>query len=253
MKVLVVGDSCLDIFKYGLCERLSPEAPVPIFKPIDFTTKSGMAGNVYDNFISLGVNCELITNIVQPVKTRFVDKHTNQQLMRLDESDSIHRIPNTELPMQGWDAVVISDYNKGFLTLDDIHSITSVAKLNGSITFLDTKKTLTEDSINFLSNVDFIKINENEYNKNKLALTQYSGSLIVTLGNRGAMFNNTVYPTERVANVLDLSGAGDTFLSALVFKFIETKNTKESIDFANKCASWVITQRGVTTIDLNKI
>lgn len=30
IKVLVIGDGCLDIFRYGKCERLSPEAPVPI-------------------------------------------------------------------------------------------------------------------------------------------------------------------------------------------------------------------------------
>ena len=33
MKILVVGDSCLDTFIYGDIERIAPEAPVPVIKP----------------------------------------------------------------------------------------------------------------------------------------------------------------------------------------------------------------------------
>ena len=31
MNVLVVGDSCKDVFIYGDIERISPEAPDPVF------------------------------------------------------------------------------------------------------------------------------------------------------------------------------------------------------------------------------
>ncbi len=37
MNVLVIGDSCEDIFVYGNIIRLSPEAPVPILQPIKET------------------------------------------------------------------------------------------------------------------------------------------------------------------------------------------------------------------------
>ena len=33
MRVLVIGDSCQDVFVYGDIERISPEAPVPVFVP----------------------------------------------------------------------------------------------------------------------------------------------------------------------------------------------------------------------------
>jgi bifunctional ADP-heptose synthase (sugar kinase/adenylyltransferase) len=34
-KVLVIGDSCTDVFRYGNCDRLCPEAPVQYLnKPI---------------------------------------------------------------------------------------------------------------------------------------------------------------------------------------------------------------------------
>ena len=49
MKLLVIGDSCTDVFKYGEVNKLSPEAPVPVIKPEKETTNPGMAGNVVAN------------------------------------------------------------------------------------------------------------------------------------------------------------------------------------------------------------
>ena len=34
MKILVIGDSCKDVFVYGTIERLAPEAPIPVIKPL---------------------------------------------------------------------------------------------------------------------------------------------------------------------------------------------------------------------------
>ena len=74
MKILVIGDSCTDVFIYGSCNRLAPEAPVPIFEPIKTVTNDGMAGNVVANLRKLGVgNVELITNREQITKTRYVE------------------------------------------------------------------------------------------------------------------------------------------------------------------------------------
>ena len=33
MRVLLIGDSCTDVYVYGDVKRLNPEAPVPILKP----------------------------------------------------------------------------------------------------------------------------------------------------------------------------------------------------------------------------
>ena len=30
-KVLLIGDDCVDVYRYGTIDRISPEAPVPIF------------------------------------------------------------------------------------------------------------------------------------------------------------------------------------------------------------------------------
>ena len=63
MKILIIGESCRDIFVYGKVERISPEAPVPIFKPIRQTENGGMAKNVEANLKVMGYEVDLITNL----------------------------------------------------------------------------------------------------------------------------------------------------------------------------------------------
>ena len=96
MKVLVVGDSCKDKFIYGECKRICPEAPVPVFNPINRTENGGMAKNVYNNLKSLAPdwNIKLLTNDTKIEKTRLVDIKTNQMLLRVDENDQCERISN---------------------------------------------------------------------------------------------------------------------------------------------------------------
>ena len=62
MKILVIGDSCKDVFIYGKVNRLCPEAPVPVFIPQRKTETGGMAANVYENIESLEVEVDLVTN-----------------------------------------------------------------------------------------------------------------------------------------------------------------------------------------------
>jgi len=43
MKILLIGDSCIDKYVYGDAKRLSPEAPVPVLNYIRTTKTEGMA------------------------------------------------------------------------------------------------------------------------------------------------------------------------------------------------------------------
>ena len=72
MKLLVIGDSCVDKFIYGTCDRICPEAPVPVFNPIKVKKNGGMAKNVQANIEALGVDCDIITNGELITKTRYV-------------------------------------------------------------------------------------------------------------------------------------------------------------------------------------
>ena len=206
--------------------------------------------NVYNNLLALDVKWDIITNKNQPKKIRYVDETSNQMLLRKDINDNIDQINSTileKIEYNKYAAVVISDYNKGFLTAKDIQKISK----NHSLVFMDTKKTITP----WADSVDFIKVNQKEYDANEEYLKcDFEGQLIVTKGREGAILNNSKkFPIEYKYAARDLSGAGDTFLAALVASYIKNNDICEAIKFANKCASWVVTQRGVTIIDINKI
>ncbi len=252
VKILVVGDGCTDVYVYGKCDRLCPAAPVPVFIPVHRKTNLGMAGNVYENILSLGLECELVCNDASKiVKTRFVEHKNNHMIMRLDKGDvSDERIFERIKDRQKWvnyikqfDAIIISDYNKGFLSEKDIEFISS----NHDMVFLDTKKLLGS----YARNCKFIKVNEYEYERSKHLLENLQDwiqeSLIVTLGSKGCRYKEGTYPVKRV-EVKDLTGAGDSFLAGLVHKYIETNNIKISIEYANECATKVVQQRGVSTL-----
>lgn len=244
MKILVIGDSCTDIFIYGNVSRLCPEAPVPVFEPSRTVTNDGMAGNVRANLESLGAKVELITNKEQITKTRYVDSKSNQMFLRVDTLDRVKS--GFDINRVDWnvDAVIVSDYDKGFLSEDDINLISG----RHPLTFIDTKKPI---NLQTFSDYTYIKMNEFEWElceKKGAKYSDWADKLIVTMSERGCLYQNEVYPVNRDIEVRDLSGAGDTFMASLVFKYVETKDLVESIKFANECATKVVQKRGVTTI-----
>ena len=243
--ILVIGDSCRDVFVYGDCKRICPEAPVPVFNPCYTTKNPGMASNVSRNLESLGSEVELITNTGQMNKTRFVEKNSNQMLVRVDDIDKVESLQLKDIEQLPWDkykAVVISDYNKGFLSKEIIRFIATKHPL----TFLDTKKLLGD----WAENISFIKINEFEHKKNFERLPNYPfilDKMIVTIGSKGCKYKNKIYSVPEVS-VKDVSGAGDTFLAGLVTNYLKHNNIEQAIKFANECATIVVQKRGVTTL-----
>lgn len=246
MKVLVIGDSCIDIFIYGTANRLCPEAPVPVFIPKRQTETGGMAANVYENIESLKVDVDLITNTEPITKTRYVEEKTNHQIIRVDsDATKSKRIEGVEhIPFDLYDVIIISDYNKGFLEYDDIEFICS----KHDTVFIDTKKIINEKMLG----AKFIKINEHEY-ENNIAAGQYFkefyNKLIVTMSGRGCKYMDKEYNVDEV-EVRDNSGAGDTFISALVIEYCKSKDIDKSIGYANECATIAVQHKGVTKIGL---
>ena len=252
MRVLVIGDSCEDIFIYGDIIRLSPEAPVPILQPIKETKNGGMALNVYNNFLSLGVEVDIITNEKSQIrKVRYVDNRSSQMVLRIDENDECEEIDeitrmhicNNQYQNKTYDAIVISDYCKGFLSKTDIELL---CKFNKNV-FVDTKKDLGD----WIFEADFIKINDLEHRKNLKFISTNSGKLkdklIVTRGKHGCEFNNKVFGAEEVV-VRDVSGAGDTFLAGLVVEYVRTNDIIKAINFAQECTKIVVQKHGVSTV-----
>lgn len=246
IKILVIGELCKDEFIYGSAHRICPEAPVPVFIPQNTTVNDGMAGNVVNNINGLGFEVFKFIHQNTPItKTRYIDKKSNQMLLRVDSGEeNIDKIRIGELSdLHKYDVVIVSDYDKGFITNDDLCSIA----LNSRFSVLDTKKTLSDD---IAKGFNFIKLNEQEYNNNKHLS---KSNLLITLGSRGVLYNDRLYPQKNPMETIDVSGAGDTFVSAFTINYILTKDLDASIDFANKCASVVVSKRGVVPIKLTDL
>ena len=241
LKVLLIGDSCTDEYVYGSCERLNPEAPVPILKYSRKEIKKGMAWNVRENIESFGIEVYMITNQETITKTRYIDEKYNQQILRVDNEPDLKPM-NYDLPDGHFDALVISDYDKGFLSNEKVFEL--VEWFDGPV-FIDSKKTkLPKESC-------FVKINDLEFSK----LDNPSDNLIITRGSKGAEYQGKLYPGEKV-DIFDAVGAGDTFLSALVYFYLKCGKIEEAIPYANKAAAIAVSNFGtyiLTKEDVNEI
>lgn len=246
--MLVIGESCKDIYIYGSVERFAPEAPAPVFLELSRNENPGMAANVARNLVSLGIECEISTNEnwEDITKTRFMDDRTNHMFIRVDKNDSDYgkiRIDEVIDKLLSFDAIIISDYNKGFLSKEHIQKIGSLHPL----VLLDTKKMLGS----WCETVKYIKINGSEYENSKDQISQnILDKLIVTRGKEGCTFKDKTFKVKRVS-IKDVSGAGDTFIAALTCKLVNKESIESSIEFANKCATAVVQKRGVSVVNDN--
>jgi D-beta-D-heptose 7-phosphate kinase/D-beta-D-heptose 1-phosphate adenosyltransferase len=239
--ILVIGESSRDVFVYCDALRLCPDVPVPVLNVIDQSENPGMAKNVQRNIKSLIENCDIITNDnwFNVTKTRYVHEKSNHTFFRVDSSHKIAKIDLSKIDYE-YEIIVISDYDKGFLSADDIELICS----NHSNVFIDTKKILGS----WADKARFIKINDFEYkNSEKYITNNLANKIIHTMGSDGCEYMGVNYSVDKV-EVKDVSGAGDTFMAGLVIKYFETKNIEESIKFANKCASTVVRHKGVSVL-----
>ena len=230
MKVLLIGDSCTDVYVYGDVKRLNPEAPVPILEPKREETSRGMAWNVYNNMLAFGLDVYMITQEESITKTRYIHEASNQQILRVDDEPEVKPIEYEPPSSDDWyDIMVISDYNKGFITQEEMFRL--VEWFDGPI-IIDSKK-------NVLPKGAFIKINELE----SKTLEKDLSNVIVTKGGEGAEYNNKFFPAEKV-KVRDVVGAGDTFLAALTYGYMNHNNMEKAIPIANKAAAIAVSHPG---------
>ncbi len=150
-KILVIGDLMIDHYLWGECERISPEAPIPIVNIDDENTVLGGAGNVVNNLVALGAqtdilsvigDCDignelgtLLSNInvstnhlvkekgrLSSKKSRIIASH--QQVIRYDRESDYDISEKSQQTLfdqykkilKQYDIVLLSDYGKGVLT-----------------------------------------------------------------------------------------------------------------------------------------
>jgi len=238
-KVLLIGDSCIDQYVYGTCDRINPEAPVPILKYTRQERVDGMVYNVRNNLQAFGLDVTTITQKENIFKTRYIDERYSQQILRVDTEGELKPL-GYDLPQERFNALVISDYDKGFITSRRLFEL--VEWFDGPI-FIDSKKTVlpVDDA--------FIKINNHEYDKLQNA---NHDNLIITRGSKGAEYRGTLYPGEKVSTY-DVCGAGDTFLSALVYFYLLYGKIETAIPYANKAASIAVSNFGTYILNQKDI
>ena len=247
--ILIIGDSCEDKYIFGECKRLSPEQPIPVLDQTHVETRPGMAGNVEENFKAFGDQTLLLKQRETIIKTRFVDSNSKYQLLRLDETPKVTRITSAEVQMalmhMNPDALVISDYDKGYITSEDL--LTLCNHFNRPV-FVDTKKTRLFQKDNV-----YWKINKKEYDALDKDYLPDDTNLIVTLGSKGVSYSGIIYKSEKVP-CFDVCGAGDTFMASLVHRFLQGDgDIIQSIDFANRCAAISVQYPGAYHLNQDEI
>jgi D-beta-D-heptose 7-phosphate kinase/D-beta-D-heptose 1-phosphate adenosyltransferase len=222
LKILLIGDDCVDVYQFGTVDRISPEAPVPVFKLSHSEERGGMARNVKLNLEKLGCKVDYLSGKTS-TKTRLIDSRSKQHIVRIDNDVVSDPITFETIIPPGYDAIVISDYEKGTISYGMVQDL--IKEFKGPV-FIDTKK---KDLAKFQG--AFVKINELEHSK----LISECNNLIVTLGDKGSRYHSKIYPAVSV-DVSDVCGAGDTFLSALTVQYLLTNDIIEAILFANVAA-----------------
>jgi len=135
--------------------------------------------------------------------------------------------------------VVVSDYNKGFLAENDIAWLSRFKHC-----FIDTKKR----NLGGLGPAWF-KINAAE----EAALISRPTNLIVTNGPEGATHNMTTVAPGFPADVVDVCGAGDTFLAAFAYAMTKGSNVPSAMSFANRCAAITCTHIGTYALKEHEV
>jgi D-beta-D-heptose 7-phosphate kinase/D-beta-D-heptose 1-phosphate adenosyltransferase len=173
-RVAVVGDVMLDAYLLGRIDRISPEAPVPVFQIEREEHMLGGAANVAKCLVALGARAGIVGVVGNDANARLlrdecrnigIDDHLvadpdrpttlksrviaqQQQMIRLDRerpgsvTDAVERelIDAARAAVAEADGVVISDYSKGALTDAVCRATIEAANRKGVPVVVDPKR-----------------------------------------------------------------------------------------------------------------
>ncbi|WP_297597857.1 D-glycero-beta-D-manno-heptose-7-phosphate kinase [uncultured Cetobacterium sp.] len=301
LRVAVVGDMMLDDYLIGTVERISPEAPVPVVSVKEERFVLGGAANVVNNLSTLGAKAvcfgvigedfdgdrlinELEKKLIETsgvvrsttrptiVKRRIIGG--NQQLLRLDWEDARPisadleelLIKQIEENLDGLNAVILSDYDKGVLTPKVVKRIISLCREKGIIVTVDPKP---KNAMNYVgatsmtpnrkeameclgkkSFEDILDIGRELKEKlqlNNLLLTRSEEGM--SLFQEDGIINIPTYAKE----VFDVTGAGDTVISVFTLACAAGVTLHEAAKIANTAAGVVVGKMGTSTVTKEEI
>lgn len=255
-KLALIGDFMRDVFIYGTCTRLNPEGPAPLVDQHHVVTRYGGAGNVFENFKSLGVSADLffandLDNL--SVKTRIIANNTvvcrYDQDCIADNTALLAKLHTTDFSQYPY--VVISDYAKGSVFgIKDI-----ISKITAPV-IVDPKQ-----SFDNYTGAWCIKPNLQEFERwygpfshatlRTFALANNHELVIVTRGSYGVTYywqGQCVDLPATSYKVADVTGAGDCFLAAFVYALMQGNTVPKAIASANYAAGISVSQLGTYTL-----
>jgi D-beta-D-heptose 7-phosphate kinase/D-beta-D-heptose 1-phosphate adenosyltransferase len=301
-KVLVIGDIMVDAydFCYSSASRPSPEKEgTKVYLASKTTQVLGGAGNVAANLASLGVQTTLIglcgddgrsidvkkmcsdigimpqliidESRVTTLKTRiYIDDNYHmrrdiENRHKVSEQISRKVIDIVDDVVSHFDAVILSDYDKGLFTEKNAPKL--IRKCNNNLpVIVDFKPsnshyfkgaTVVSPNLSEASTLipKFSVINSQIYIK-KLYELLGAENVMVTLGAEGLIIydGDDSFRIDGVSvPAIDPCGCGDTVRACLTVGLISGLSLKEAGDFANYAASKVVQKLGTNTLRLDEI
>jgi len=304
-RILLLGDIMLDKYVYGTVARISPEAPVPVLLHQEERNMLGGAGNVFRNLIALGGKRHILFTVagnderqiqlkkllddtaeyylyIEPERNTTMKLRLTaegQQIVRCDIETVTPLSQKTRLEiLHGYakhldsvDAVVLSDYNKGFFSGGFAQEIITAAKKAGKTVFVDPKN----PDYSVYAGADYVKPNRKELSEasgqpsiktiddmadaaRSLCRKHSIGNIIVTLGSDGMLYvparGEIIHAkVEHEPDVYDVSGAGDTVLSVLALSLSAGVDVQPAMRIANTAAQIAISKSGAAVVSPEEI
>ena len=300
--ILVIGDLMVDHYIFGKCDRISPEAPVQVVNVQSESNRLGGACNVAANLVSFGAKVSLcgiigddnvgkwmikeldrlninVQNIIiakRPTTQKSRILISNQQVLRVDreESQSIDSEIKEEIlsglshRIKDFDAIILSDYNKGLLEASLTKEIIKIARSENVMILVDPKGVdyskyknatlLTPNKAEAMQATN-IKITDDKSLQEAMQKLKKMCDLdicLVTLSEDGIAIldNNKLHKSPTIAKeVYDVTGAGDTVIAALSFGLSSGLDIYKACAFANAAAAVVVGKVGSATASMSEI
>ena len=295
-RLLVVGDIMLDQFIWGRVSRISPEAPVPVVQVSSESVHLGGAANVAANIRALGGQAAVVgvvgadahgrlalrelvsigvgvTGVVRAAgyatirKTRILAHQ--QQVVRLDREpgaldERLARqvVARVLRALDGFDGVVVSDYNKGVITPPLLERLAERCDGRRKL-FIDPKKgnfrhydgaTLVKPNLEAAAAASGVEIvDEPSLARAGQALLELwrCEAVLISRGEEGMTLfrkNQSMKHFSTAAReVFDVTGAGDTVLAAAALALAAGARFEEAAVLANRAAGVVVAKLGTAT------
>jgi len=304
VNVLVLGDVMVDRYWWGSVNRISPEAPVPVVRMDRMTLAPGGAANVAANVTGLGAQVTLVGVIGEDAEAgllpemlrsfgvsdqyllRVPGRHTttktrviahSQQVARIDQEtttplshDAEHVLINKLVRLiETANAVVISDYAKGFLSDTLLRRIIDLSNQSGVSVLIDPKgkdyskyRKASLLTPNRREAADACGLEESDQRvidiAGKKLLTDFDiQSVLITQGEDGmTLFQKDREPdhlTTRAREVYDVTGAGDTVIACMAVAIGAGSDLHAAAAIANIGAGIVVEQVGTTAITVQNL